>query len=197
MRKSHGLDASTVSERIGLSVQEVNRRFKAISALNQMLNDEEYGDKGSPAMYPLFHEAVALPVVREWLGWKDDANQFENNNTREQFYNLLLGTSDEEGHKTDPKLNTYQDVRALREILPNAQAKSYLLNPKEPYATAVSAANQQAVQSKWRDEVNQALAALKTITLLEIQSITEDDTSSLSTIRSEVTRILDAHEKLK
>jgi len=103
MRKSHGLDAATVSERIGLSVQEVNRRFKAISALNQMLNDEEYGDKGSPAMYPLFHEAVALPVVREWLGWKDESNQFENNNTREQLYALLLGTSDEEDYKTDPK----------------------------------------------------------------------------------------------
>lgn len=197
MRKVHGLDAGTVSERIGLSVQEVNRRYKAISALNQLLSDEEFGERGSPAMYPLFHEAIALPVVRDWLGWKDETNQFENNIAREQFYYLLVGMQDDEGHKTDPKLNTYQDVRALREIVPNAQAKSYLLNPGEPFSTAVSAANQQTVQSKWRDEVNQAIVALKAITLGEIESIDTDDLSSLESIKSEVERIVTAQLKLK
>ena len=148
-------------------------------------------------MYPLFHEAVALPVVREWLGWKEETQQFENGISREQFYQLILGGEDDEGYKIDSKIKTYQDVRALREIIPNAQAKSYLLNPKEPFTTAVSAANQLAVQSKWRDEVSQAITALQSITLSEIESIEQEDIESLKKIEKEVGRILEALSKLK
>lgn len=197
LRKIHGLDASTVADRVGLSVQEVNRRFRAISALNQMLSDEEYGEKADPTMYPLFHEAVALPAVRDWLGWDNEANEFRNNLAKEQFYDLLITTVDDEGLKTDPKLVTYQDVRQLREILANPQAKSYLLNPKEKFSAAISAANQDEIQRKWRDEVAQAVSALRSITLNEISSMSSDDSDNLSSLIAEAKRVIEAHGKLQ
>lgn len=197
LRTTHGLDATTVAERVGLSVQEVNRRFRAISALNNMLKDDEYGEKASPAMYPLFHEAAALPAVRDWLKWDNDTNEFKDNTTREQFYNLMVGTEDDEGQRIEPKLQTYQDVRQLRDILADPQAKSYLLDPDEKFATAVSAAARDQIQRKWRDEVAQALSALKSITVSELVSIGDSDLAALNTLINETKRILDTHAKLK
>lgn len=197
LRTTHGLDPATVADRVGLSVHEVNRRFRAISALNQMMEDEEYAEQSDPTMYPLFHEAVALPAVREWLGWDNDTNSFRNHLAKEQFYDLLITRTDDEGVKSEPKLVTYQDVRQLREILANAQAKSYLLNPKEKFSTAVSAANQEEIQRKWRDEVAQALSALKAITLTEIGSMVDEDSDNLKALAAEAQRVLDAQGKLQ
>lgn len=48
MRDGLGLEAGEVAERLGLSTHEVNRRYRAFKALEQMLDDEEYGEYAEP-----------------------------------------------------------------------------------------------------------------------------------------------------
>src|SRR5205823_6306195 len=97
LRDTFNLDSSEVAERLALSVQEVNRRYRAFRALQQMRDDEEFGAYAEPQMYPLFHEAVSLPAVREWLGWDDEATRFTKDAECEHFYSLLVPRESENG----------------------------------------------------------------------------------------------------
>lgn len=190
LRNTHQLESTAVAERLGLSVHEVNRRYRAYSALRQLLDDDEYGDRGRPTMYPLFHEAVAIPTIRDWLGWNDATGAFDKVQEKEQFYGLITTSEDEEGVKKEAKLSTYQDVRQLREILQNPQAKSYLLDPDAPFSQAIAAANQAEVQKKWRDEVKQASAAIQNITALEMLNMDNADKQLLSKLKSTIETLL-------
>jgi hypothetical protein len=64
LRDKHQIESGDVGGRLGMSTQEVNRRYRAFKALQQMQNDEEFGDRASPNMYNLFHEAVALRLIQ-------------------------------------------------------------------------------------------------------------------------------------
>lgn len=192
-----GLDSQTIAERLGLSTQEVNRRFRAMNALRQGLDDEDFGDKIKPDMYALFHEAVSVPIIRNWLGWSDTTNTFDSTTEREQFYELLLPRSSEElGKERPPKLQTYSDVRQLRDILPNAQAKASLLNIDEAYSTAIAAANQEQVKSKWREEVKRASQAVENISALDLISMTEEDLHLLRSLDENLRNMLETKQKI-
>jgi hypothetical protein len=51
LRDDFKLEAGEVAERLGMSTHEVNRRYRAFKALQQMLQDEEYLDFAKPEMY--------------------------------------------------------------------------------------------------------------------------------------------------
>jgi hypothetical protein len=96
LRDRFQLDGAEIGARLGMSTQEVNRRYRAFKALGQMQGDPEYLDRASPSMYSLFHEAVALPVVRTWLDWNDERSEFEDEDSLHQFYELIAPTEDED-----------------------------------------------------------------------------------------------------
>ena len=64
----YSLAASDIADRLGMNTPEVTRRYRAFKALQQMQDDDVYADFAKPHLYSLFHEAVALPTVRKWLG---------------------------------------------------------------------------------------------------------------------------------
>ena len=81
---------------------EVNRRYRAYKALEQMENDEEFGDLAVARLYPLFHEAVSLPLVREWLGWEPEQFEFTNAEAKENFYKMITPRPGEEEQDASP-----------------------------------------------------------------------------------------------
>src|SRR5699024_7069026 len=104
----HGttLTSSEVASRLGLSVQEVNSRHRAFSALTQMKDDEEYGDSVTPELYPVFHEALGQPTIRDWLGWDSQKLKFLQKDTRELLYGWLSETDG-----TPRKISSYGEMR--------------------------------------------------------------------------------------
>lgn len=191
----HNIDSSEVSDRLGLSVQEVNRRYRAFSALKQMEEDEDYAEYVTPAMYPIFHEAISLPVVRNWLGWSNDSCSFNDETTLYQFYDLITPTPGEGGAKDkDPKLKTYSDVRELKRILPNTDAKTYLLDEGRSFLDALTVARKDELSRKWRTEVNEAASALEKIGALQVKNLTSDDIESITKLRDMAAQVLDIHE---
>jgi hypothetical protein len=53
LRDDFGLEPGEVAERLGMKANEVNRRYRAFKALQQMQKDEEYSDVARPEMYPM------------------------------------------------------------------------------------------------------------------------------------------------
>jgi len=176
------LSISDAARAIGMSSHEAKRRCRALKALEQMQRDEEFGPQAKPAMYRLFHEAVAQPKVREWLGWDEDKFEFTHEGNRHEFYRLLIPYKPEDEEEAlrahEPKIRTYEDVRSLGEILGDVDAEDSLLDPKQSLADALAVAKV-AVASNWLPRLKAALKALGQIPVETLKNLKSEDIKPL------------------
>ncbi len=198
MRDRHHLDAQTVAAKLGLSTQEVNRRYRAFKALQQMRENDDFGDYAEPALYPLFHEGIAVPAVREWLSWNPETSNFENLEQLETFYRLITPTPEQDGQPSvAAKLKTFSDVRELKNVLPNADAKRILLDPERPFLEALTIANSEELSRKWRNELAEATASLRGIGALEIGDFDADDVALVDRLIETARRIREIYDRIR
>lgn len=198
LRDDHNLDGQTVAERLGLNVQEVNRRYRAYKALQQMQGNDEFGEYATPALYPLFHEAIAIPGVRDWLGWDGSANKFTSASNVDVFYGLITPYSDEETSTSRPaKLSTYSDVRELKNVMGNSEALTMLLNPDRSLMDALTIARKDELSRKWRSEVSEARTALEKISALEVKRFDTGDIDAIKQLRSVADQVIEIYDTLK
>ncbi|MBX3740105.1 MAG: hypothetical protein KF712_03870 [Akkermansiaceae bacterium] len=154
---------SLVAQEIGITSREVARRYRASKALQQMEEDEEMGEYASPKLYALFHEAMAQPLIREWLGFSDISFTAVNEENREAFYELLSPRSFE-GETLPPKLSTARHVRAIRSIVNHPTALATLLEPERLLEDAIRESeveNTPDDQAAGERALSQALRALR------------------------------------
>ena len=152
-----------VAQEIGITSREVARRYRASKALQQMEEDEEMGEHAGPKLYALFHEAMAQPVVRDWLGFSDESFTATNDENREAFYELLSPRS-VEGETLAPKLSTARQVRSLRGIVNHPPALAVLLEPERSLEDAIRESgvdNPLEDQAAGERALSQALRALR------------------------------------
>ncbi len=196
LRDEFSLDTSEVASRLGMTPHEVNRRYRAFKALHQMETDEEFGDRAEATMYPIFHEAVSLPIVRQWLGWSDDEALFTNENALRQFYELIAPVEDEDGVLPEPKITTYSQIRELRSILEIPEAKRLLLDPSRSFHEAVGTAKAEQLAGSWATEIAEAVAALKSVGALELARLSADDIGEIEKLRDLAQELLDTYAKV-
>lgn len=197
LRGKYHLDAGEVAERLGMSTQEVNRRYRAYKALDQMREDEEYGAYAGPELYPVFHEAVSLPAVRDWLGWSEEDTRFTNEEELIQFYSLIAPTTSEEGIRREPKITTYSQVRELRYILPKSEAKRLLIDPERSFLDALTVAKREELSRTWVSYVSAAKNSLENISLRELENLSDEDRSLLADLRDLIDKLLQKYQKLQ
>jgi hypothetical protein len=197
LRDDHGLDTAEIASRLGLTAWEVNRRYRAFKTLKQMQENEQFGDVAEPSMYPIFHEAVAQPKVREWLGWDEETSRFADNDSLEQFYELITPTEQEEGKPLPPKLPTREHVRDLKDILDVAEAKRTLLDPTRNYGDALGLAKADELARSWASQVAEAVAALNSVGALELSRLTDEDVAEIEKLRDLSHELLEARSKLQ
>lgn len=182
------MTAREVASRLGLTVNEVNRRYRAFSALTQMMDDEEFGDTVTPEMYPIFHEAVGQPVVREWLGWSQSDRLFNDDDHRELFYGWL--TRGEDG----PKIRSYGDVRELKQILDNEDALVALMDDDQSLSDALAIVRADAKAVRWLPNVKSALSSLNEMGSDTVEALTPDELEILTKLKSRATWIIRANK---
>lgn len=197
LRDSFKLDSTEVAERLAMTVHEVNRRYRAFRALSQMRDDEEYGAYAGPHTYPLFHEAVSLPTVREWLGWEDETALFSKEAEREVFYSLLAPREAEDGPEKDPKITTFHEVRQLREILANTEARLVLFDPNRTFLDAVTIANRDQLSKAWLSQVAAAVEALERVSVRELVALADEERAEIVKLIKTASELLGNYEKLK
>ncbi len=183
LRDDLGQTPQDIADSLGLTVHEVNRRYRAFKALQQMKEDEEFAEYATPDLYPLFHEAVSIPAVREWLGWDDASFRFEKDTDLKQFYQLLCPRAgDEEEAQADAKISSREEMRRLGEILPKPEARRVLLDATKQFQDALSLANQDQMARAWASEVGAAVVALDSMGVSELKRLTPDDIALLRRI---------------
>jgi hypothetical protein len=197
MRDNLNLEVGDISDRLGMTAHEVNRRYKAIKALNQMEEDEEYGDYATPALYPVFHEAVSLPVVRDWLGWDSTTNTFSHLDNLSSFYSLLAPSIDEDsGQESDPKISTYSNVRDLRVVLGNFEAREVLLQPGTSLNSALLVVQQKQLSTSWLRQIEEAVSALESLSVETVRNLTEIQKSALLNLQALVKQRISDNDAL-
>jgi hypothetical protein len=144
--KNHSFGA--VAQQIGISSREVARRYRASKALQQMEEDDEFGENALPKLYVFFHEAVSQPRVREWLKWSDQTYRAEDTDARRAFYELLSPRVID-GQNYAPKLqNANSQVRQLKDIVDKKIPLKVLLDPDKTFDDAVKAASEETVEDE-------------------------------------------------
>jgi hypothetical protein len=196
LKDQYDLETSEVADRLGMSAIEVNRRYRAFKALEQMQNDENYGMYAKPPMYALFHEAVAIPVVREWLRWDEDVSRFISDTHRDQLYELITPSEDDEAGRQDAKITTYSQVRELRGIMASPEAKRILVDPNRSFIDAVTVAKRDELSRSWKTQVAEAIDALRAIGALDLQEFSDEDILELKRLLEVTQKLLDTHRKL-
>ncbi len=196
MRDHLNLGTAEVAERLGMGAHEVNRRYRAYKALRQMQEDEEFGGYALPGMYAIFHEAVSLPAVKEWLNWDESEAKFCNTESVSQFYELITPREDDEGKRVEAKITSYSQVRDLRAILDKSEAKRILLDPSRPFHEAIGIAKQEEFSHLWISEVSEAIAALVALEIKELKNLQPDQIEMLQHLKSLITERLQDYTKL-
>lgn len=196
LRDEHQLDTADIATRLGMTAHEVNRRYRAFRALKQMENDEDYGDFSSPEMYPLFHEAITGTNIKEWLGWNDGEAKFENEETLHEFYELIAPVPSDEGTTREPKLANREAVRQLRAILDVPEAKRKLLGPDGSFHEALAIAKADELSKTWAGQVGEAVAALRTVSAVELAQLAPDDLAEVVAVRDAAANLLELHRRL-
>jgi hypothetical protein len=161
-----------------------------------MERDEEFGGVAQREMYPLFHEAVSQPLLREWLGWNDKTFQFENADNRNWFYELLSPTEGDDGD-SPARVTTSAQVRVLKDILASDEARAVLKDPARSFEDAHRIAVAEELVENWPSELAEAVRALDSIPALALQSLDQDRLGLIQKIRDKADGLLKAHSRLQ
>jgi hypothetical protein len=176
MRDDLNVEPGETAERLGLSTHEVNRRYRAFKALQQMQEDDDFSGFAKPSMYPIFHEAVSNTAVRTWLDWDDDRNQFKNEANLRVFYGLITpAEGDDDEQPSEPKIKSYSQVRELRAILSKPETLKILTDPKRPFEDALALAKSEEMFGHWQTEVLEALHSIEAMSVQEVKTLSEDN----------------------
>ena len=140
-------------------------------------------------MYPVFHEVVGQPSMRDWLSWDPDSSTFANSSNRELLYGWLAGTDE-----ADPKITSFRDIRLLRQVMENADAFLALTDDDQTLEQAVALANADARATRWLPNVKVALKSLNDMTAETIENLSADELRVLEKIRARARGIIRSNE---
>ena len=136
---------STVAQKIGIPAREVGRRYRASKALQQMEEDEEFGQYAEPKLYATFQEIISQPKVRTWLDFTDETFSAESEDARNLLYELL-SPREVDDKDLPPKLDVnITDVRKLKDIVDKAGPLEILADPTRSFDDAIRAARDETV----------------------------------------------------
>ncbi|GAI22009.1 unnamed protein product, partial [marine sediment metagenome] len=190
------LPLQETAAKLSMTTREANRRRRAYKALEQMQRDEEFADIADPELYYKFHESVGIPEVKDWLGWSENDLVFTNEDTRSQFYELITQRYDEETNRPIPaKLQTREDVRNLRRLLRDENAKAALLDPSRTLNEAMAIAISTETGG-WVSQVRAAISAIEGLKIKDVKLISDDQLQLLEILRTLLNERIEDRKKL-
>lgn len=184
LRKS-GMGPQESAQSLGLSTRAANSAYKCYLALENMKEDEEFGEFAEPKMYSYFEEVFKRSNLRTWLGWNDVEERFTNAERAREFYSWIVPMGEEE--KTT-KLPESKSVRDLSEIIADENALNILRGPEGSLARAIARYEIDHPED-WYPKVLAATAALKSLTPDMLRGM---DSMTLNSLRELETRIQQA-----
>ncbi len=186
-----GLSAQEAAQSLGLSTRAANASFRCFLALEQMKDDEEFGDYAEPKMYSFFEEVFKRPGVREWLEWSDEKGRFVNSGRLHEFYSWMSPSED----SPSPKLTEARSVRDLGEIIKDDSALEVLRSPEGTLSRAL-ARYEVDHPTDWYPKVVAAAGALKMLTPEMLRKMDQATAESLEQLKEAITQTQKDRESL-
>lgn len=111
LQLNFGMSQREISNRLGISRQEVRRKLNSFKAMDIYRNDDEYGDNFNTDMAGLFHELMSRPNLRNWLGWDEELGTFTNKVNLNRFFSWI--SADENGKRILTKRDHIRDLNKI------------------------------------------------------------------------------------
>jgi hypothetical protein len=174
MMLDDGKDQTEICEVLGLNKKRINILRRCFYALEQIREDDDYGDKARPIHFSYFDEVLKLPVLRKWLEWDDEKNKFLNELNRKLLYAWMVGGEDDEGVRFPSKFSDPKEVRRVPELLLHpALFKRFCDDPALGLEQALQGAIPTKPNIQWRDYLQNL-----TNVLMQIPAVDLDDASA-------------------
>lgn len=190
-----GSASQEVAQSLGLSTREANRLWRSYYALQQMLEDDEYGEFASPALYSYFEEILKQRNVREWLEWSDADRKFKNEARAAEVYGWIVGQPNDEGELGEKKLPEAKSIRELSRILDDPSAMSVFRATDGTLERALARYETERPQ-EWRPTIQSADVVLRNLSPDTLRGLSPEDLGSLQELKTRIERLMSDRERL-
>lgn len=196
LRKA-GNEAREVAQTLGLSTQVANRLWRSYLGLEQMRQDEEFGEFAHPDMYSYFEETIKNPSVRGWLNWDDAAGKFTNADNLREFYAWMVGDEDESdpGERGEKKLPEAKSIRVLGQFIDDSSALEVFRRKGATLHHALSRF-EKAHPEAWQGSINNAKATLAALSTETLKEFSDEDLKIIQDLKNQIEQLLKDREKL-
>ena len=190
-----GKTAQEVAQSLGLSTREANQLWRAYLALEQMGQDEEYGEYAEPRLYSYFEEVFKRPNVREWLGWDDEQQKFTEDKKLREFYGWMKGEKTDDGELGQPKLPEARSIRELSRVLEDPKGLA-VFRSSDGDLTRALARVEADHQIEFAPSVLMCETVLGSLSPDRLRRMTESDIETLKTLRARIDQLLEDRARL-
>jgi hypothetical protein len=182
--RNSGMSPQEAAQSIGLHIRPANRAYRCFMALEQMKNNEEYGEFATPKLYSYFDEALNKATIKKWLDWNDTSNQFENNERLLEFYSWIVPSEENE-----VKLPETSNVRDLGKIIEDDNAMQTF---RSPNGTLVRALAKYEVDhpEEWSPKISAANLALKSLSANKLRTMDEAAYNAIKELSETIEQVL-------
>jgi hypothetical protein len=111
---------------------------------------------------------VSLPEVRKRFGWSSDDDSFEDMENAREFFGLICSDG-----KEDAKLQTYMDVRKLKNVIGHLKAEESLFDPEQPFSEAIRLGEQGRKSVDAYGLLKEAKSSLEEISFVHLSQLKE------------------------
>jgi hypothetical protein len=182
-----------VAEALNLSVQRVKRSMRVLAALEQMSEDDEYGEFAVPDLYSYFDEMIRRPTVRNWVRWDNDDYEFNDEERAREFFSWIAPDDDLDDA---PRIPTSESVRQLDDVLGSDAALAVLNTPGNTLGDALVVAAPEPLEPEWRKPVERAIDALNAIPMGVLEGLEDEDRELIERVRDLAARRLEQADAL-
>lgn len=162
-------DISGAAKALGMGPTNARRLLQALKALENLREDDEYGEFAKPSMFSYFAEIMKSPSLRDgFLGWDKDAAEFTNTDDVSLFYSWIFT---EEGQ--EPKVARGEEIRDLAKIVADQEALEEFKKPGVTLAQALSMTEEMKRQD-WERPLRRAIEALSAIPVDALERLSQE-----------------------
>ena len=185
-------DVTAAGKALGIGRTTARRSLQALKVLEDLRDDEEYGDFAKPSMFSYFEEVMKSPALRDgFLGWNKDTQEFANTDNLHLFYSWVFS---EEGK--EPKIARGAEVRDLAKVVVDPDALEEFKKPRVSLAQALSMTEEMR-QQDWERPLKKAVEALDAIPIKALENFSQEQKELLGELISLAQRRLQIVDALQ
>ncbi len=194
--RKRGESPQIAAQSLGLSTRAANLLWRSFNALEQMKQDEEFGEFVEPSHYSYFEEVFKQPSVKNWLEWDDETREFKQKDKLHEFFTWILGEIQDNGQLSEEKkLPTAHSIRELSKIIGEPTALSKFRSKDGSLSNALTML-ELFHKTDWLMEVIRTEKILSTLSVDIVKDLNEEQKDVLEKLKSRILAIEESNIKL-